>query len=171
MISHSAFARLGDDREALEKRFGKGESVKQSEQVDLGLWDLFEEVLFFEKNGIDIVAGLSEGKCLAISYQFPKGNEDKTGGRFTWSEAQVLIEKNTGGSPVISESVFDGNPHRQYEGDIFAKLEIVAPHTEEFFTRVAFYSGELFENLENFVGGVSRSEFLKQSPPRDLSDF
>lgn len=166
-----ASARLGDDRDALQKRFGNGKTVKQSEQVDLGLWDLFDEVLFFQKNGIDIVAGISAGKCLAISYQYPKMKEGEAGESFNWSEAQVLIEKNTGGSPSISESSIDGNPCRHYEGDVFAKLEIVSSYSVEYFTRIAFYNGELFENFADFKEGVIRSEFLKKSPPKNLAEF
>lgn len=167
-----ASARLGDDRDALEKRFGKGQPFQQDEQLDGGLWELFDEVLFFEKSGLHIVAGISDGKCLAIVYQVPPAKDDPSEkDQISWTEAQTLVAKNAGENPITRKSMY-GSRHDWRIGDdfAFARLEAHKSSSGEF-TRISIFSNDLFSSYETFQSADVRSEFLKKNPPKDLSDF
>ncbi len=173
LTSPPAFARLGDDRATLEKRFGKGEHLQQDKLVDTGLWELFDEVISFEKSGLRIVAGFADNKCLAIAYQIPpsKKGEDQEKIFISWTEAQTLVAKNSGEDPITRKTFRDSRHDWEIgERAAFARLETRRPASKEFVS-ISLFSNVIFDTFEAFQSGDVKREFLQQNPPKDLSDF
>lgn len=164
-------ARLGDDQATLEERFGKGESIEYKHEQDRGLWSLFDTVLRFEKNGIQIVAGLVDDRCESIVYEVPQSTaeEDPPEG-LSWAEVQALMAKNAGEGEFQMNS---GNGAIQIWSrpeDSYARLE----HNQSMrshFRRVGIYSKSVYENTSALGEGIIRPEFLRANPPRNLEDF
>ncbi len=89
MLALPAWARLGETKEQLETRYGKGEPVKPEEVGGL------RDVLRFQKGDFGVFCGLFENRCDVI--MISKGQAPEGQGAFSEAEIATLLEANASG--------------------------------------------------------------------------
>lgn len=168
-----AQARLGEDEAALKKRFGEGKALAPSERPrgDHGLWKLFDSVLVFEKSGLVITAGMTDGKVDAIAYRVPeaKGKDAPEPIYMEWSDVATLLAFNVGESSW-EKGNFQPITLKRLDLGAFADVEETSSGSGQY-AGVLVVDSRLFDTIDDFAWGRMKTEYLKAHPSRNLSEF
>lgn len=171
-FAQPAHARLGEDEAALKMRFGEGKTLAPSERPrgDHGLWKLFDAVLVFEKSGLVITAGMTDGKADAIAYRVPEsGGKDVPAPIFMeWSDVATLLAFNVGESSWERGS--NTSTLKRVDLGAFAAVEETSSGSGQY-AGVLVVDSRLFETIDDFYWGRMKTDYLKANPSRNLSGF